>query len=192
MDWEDYMLPTINKIQELVRRTRWCGLGFRGPFLQRKFVHKLHHDPVPSTEISSQTSPRFLHQKRKAQIIGTLGLGAHGHRLIQMDELCLSGITSTKKEVQLFIFILISWKSVHYIHKETSSSFHFHPHFMRKCALHPQRNRFIFSFSSSFHEKTCITCTKKQYIFHFHPHFMRKHALHPQRKGFIFSFSSSL
>jgi hypothetical protein len=100
-------------------------------------------------------------------------------------------ITFTKKRVHLFIFILISWESVHYIRIETSSSFHFHPHFMRKRALHPQRNQFIFSFSSSFHEKTCVTCTKKQYIFHFHPHLMRKRALHPQRKGFIFSFSSS-
>jgi hypothetical protein len=33
MDWEDHMLPTINKIQELVRWTRRCGLGFRDPFL---------------------------------------------------------------------------------------------------------------------------------------------------------------
>jgi hypothetical protein len=110
---------------------------------------------------------------------------------MQMDGLCLSCTTSTKKGVHLFIFILISRERVHYIHKETSSFFHFHPHFMRKHALHPQRNRFILSFSSSFNEKTCITCTKKQYIFHFHPHFMRKRALHPQRKGFIFGFASS-
>ncbi len=123
-------------------------------------------------------------------------------------------------------------KAVHFIHKETSSSFHFHPHFMRKRALHPQRNGvhlFIFiliswenmhyvhketihfSFSSSFHEKACITSTKKGvhlFIFiliswesvhymhketstSFHPHFLRKCALCAKKNGFIFSFSPS-
>jgi hypothetical protein len=95
MDCEEHMLPTINKIQELVRRTRWSGLGFRGPFNGNSFTN---FTTLPSSEIFA----------RKAQNIGTLGLGAHGHRRMQMDELCLSSITSTRKGVHLFIFILIS------------------------------------------------------------------------------------
>jgi hypothetical protein len=101
----------------------------------------------------------------------------------------------------------------HYIHKERGSSIHFHPHFMRKRALHSQRNEFIFSVSSSFHEKACITSAKKQvhlFIFiliswenthymhketssSFHPHFLRKCALCAKKKRtylFIFTFIS--
>jgi uncharacterized protein YggL (DUF469 family) len=78
----------------------------------------------------------------------------------------------------------------HYIHKERGSSIHFHPHFMRKRALHSQRNEFIFSVSSSFHEKACITSAKKQvHLFIFiisweNTHYMHKGTIH-------FSFSSS-
>jgi hypothetical protein len=80
---------------------------------------------------------------------------------------------------------------MHDIHKERGSSIHFHPHFMRKGALHSQRNEFIFSFSSSFHEKACFTSAKKQvHLFIFihisweNMHYMHKETVH-------FSFSSS-
>jgi hypothetical protein len=97
----------------------------------------------------------------------------------------------------------------HYVHKGRGSSIPFHPHFIRKRALHPQRNEFIFSFSSSFHEKVCITSAKKWvhlFIFiliscesvmhketstYFRPHFLRKCALCAQQNGFIISFSPS-
>jgi hypothetical protein len=62
---------------------------------------------------------------------------------------------------------------------------------MRKGALHSQRNEFIFSFSSSFHEKGCITSAMKQvHLFIFihisweNMHYMNKETIH-------FSFSSS-
>jgi hypothetical protein len=100
-------------------------------------------------------------------------------------------ITFTKKRVHLFSFILVSWESVHYICKETGSSFHFHPHFMRKHALHAQRNNTFFIFILISWESVHYIHKKTGSSFHFHPHFMRKRALHPQKNRFIFSFSSS-
>jgi hypothetical protein len=79
---------------------------------------------------------------------------------------------------------------MHDVHKERGSFIHFHPHFMRKGALHSQRNEFIFSISSSFHEKGCTTSAKKGvHLFIFilisweNMHYMHKETIH-------FSFSS--
>ncbi len=97
-------------------------------------------------------------------------------------------ITFTKKRVHLFSFILVSWESVHYICKETGSSFHFH-HFMRKHALHAQRNNTFFIFILISWESVHYIHKKTGSSFHFHPHFMRKRALHAQRNKYIFSSS---
>jgi hypothetical protein len=179
-----------------------CGLSFFGYTLSFN-GNFFTNFTLPSSEISA----------RKAQNIGTLGLGAHGHRRIQIDELCLSCMTSTKKgvhllifilissfhekgcitftkkRVHLFIFIFISWERVHYIRKETGSSFHFHPHFMWKHALHAQRNNTFFIFIPISWESVHYIHKERGLSFHFHLHFMRKCALHAQRNKYIFSSS---